>query len=126
LAEARQVTAAQQGGHDLFMSEPTDSPATAEPPLAIGFLASLVFGPLSGLLLAASLTSPLEARSVTEVVKAFCLSAFEVEMAQAGKTPPAGMAHFACDCVADRITTGSSINAARSSCRGETSRRFPL
>ena len=52
-----------------------------------------------------------------EIVRAFCLSAFQNELSQAGKTAPAGMASYACDCVADRISTGSSIEAARSDCR---------
>jgi hypothetical protein len=33
------------------------------------------------------------------IVRAFCLSAFENEMSLAGKTPPEGMANFACDCI---------------------------
>jgi hypothetical protein len=61
-----------------------------------------------------------------EMVRSFCLSAFESEMAQAGKTPPAGMASFACSCVANRITGGSSLDTARGSCREETARRYAL
>jgi hypothetical protein len=61
-----------------------------------------------------------------EMVRSFCLSAFQSEMAQAGKTPPAGMASFACSCVADRITAGSSLDTARGSCREETARRFSI
>jgi phosphoribosylformylglycinamidine (FGAM) synthase-like enzyme len=61
-----------------------------------------------------------------EIVKAFCLSAFESEMIQSGKTPPAGMANFACGCVANRIGNGSSIASARSDCRQATARRYPI
>ena len=64
--------------------------------------------------------------SFAEVVKGFCLSAFQNEMAQAGKQPPAGMANFACACVAERISGGSSLTAARSSCRQATARRYPI
>ncbi len=60
------------------------------------------------------------------IVKAFCLSAFESEMSQSGKTPPAGMADFACGCVADRIGNGSSLDSARSDCRQATARRYPI
>jgi hypothetical protein len=63
---------------------------------------------------------------IGEIVKTFCLSAFENEMTQAGKSAPAGMAHYACDCVADRITSGSSLEMARSSCREATARRYAL
>ncbi len=60
------------------------------------------------------------------IVKAFCLSAFENEMAQSGKIPPAGMANYACGCVAERIGSGSSIDDARSDCRQATARRYPI
>ena len=60
------------------------------------------------------------------IVKAFCLSAFENEMAQSGKTPPAGMANYACGCVAERIGSGSTIETARSDCRQATAQRYPI
>ena len=66
------------------------------------------------------------ASGIGSVVRAFCLSAFETEMAQAGKTPPPGMAHYACGCVARRITEGGTVDQARSSCRAETARRYPI
>jgi hypothetical protein len=66
------------------------------------------------------------ARGVGEIVMAVCLSAFENEMAQAGKNPPAGMANYACSCVVDRISSGSSIDNARHSCRTATARRYPI
>lgn len=61
-----------------------------------------------------------------EIVKAFCLSAFETEMEQAGKVPPAGMADYACGCMAGRLRGGSSIDTTRAACRQETVRRFPI
>lgn len=61
-----------------------------------------------------------------EIVRAFCLSAFETEMEQAGKTPPIGMADYACGCMAVRLRAGSSIDTARAACRQETSRRYPI
>lgn len=63
---------------------------------------------------------------ILEVVRSMCLSAFETELAQSGKTAPDGMANYACSCVADRITSGSSIASARSSCRDATSKRYPI
>ena len=64
--------------------------------------------------------------SLASMVRSFCLTAFEAEMARAGKTPPPGMANFACGCVADKIQRGSSLEAARSSCRDATVRRYPI
>jgi hypothetical protein len=61
-----------------------------------------------------------------DIVKAVCLSAFENEMSQVGKVPPAGMATYACTCVEQRIRTGSGIEAARSHCRQATAQRFPI
>lgn len=61
-----------------------------------------------------------------EIVRAFCLTAFETEMEQAGKVPPAGMADYACGCMTGRLRGGSSIHTARAACRKETARRYPI
>jgi hypothetical protein len=66
------------------------------------------------------------ARGVGEIVMAVCLSAFESEMAQVGKRPPAGMADYACSCVVDQISSGNSLDSARNSCRSATARRYPI
>ncbi len=66
------------------------------------------------------------AGGVGEIVMAVCLSAFESEMAQAGKNPPAGMANYACSCVVDQISSGNSLDTARTSCRTATVRRYPI
>ena len=66
------------------------------------------------------------ARGMGEIVMAVCLSAFETEMAQAGKRPPAGMANYACSCVVGQISNGQGIEEARSSCRSATARRYPI
>jgi len=64
--------------------------------------------------------------SMGAIVRAFCLSAFENEMSQAGKTAPQGMAHFACSCVEERLRSGSSLESARRDCRQATARRYPI
>jgi len=61
-----------------------------------------------------------------DIVKAVCLSAFENEMSQVGKVPPAGMASYACTCVEQHIRSGSGIEEARSQCRQATAQRFPI
>lgn len=89
--------------------------------LALGFLvaaAGTAFGPF-----------PPPARAQQgfgEIVRAFCLSAFESEMEQAGKVAPAGMADYACGCMAGRLRGGSSIDTARAACRQETVKRYPI
>jgi hypothetical protein len=90
-------------------------------------LGALSFGalPLGARPLAAL---PLESRAegVGAIVQAMCLTAFESEMAQAGKVAPEGMAGFACRCVADRIMQGSGVEVARKECRLATMQRFPI
>ena len=60
------------------------------------------------------------------IVRAFCLSAFENEMSQAGKTPPQGMANFACSCVEERLRSGNALESAKRDCRQATARRYPI
>ena len=60
------------------------------------------------------------------IVRAFCLSAFESEMSQAGKTAPQGMANFACSCVEGRLLSGANLESAKRDCRLETARRYPI
>jgi uncharacterized membrane protein YbhN (UPF0104 family) len=81
----------------------------------------------SALSLGAGLILPgAQARGVGEIVMAVCLNAFENEMAQVGKRPPAGMANYACACVVDQISNGNSLDVARTSCRTATARRYPI
>jgi hypothetical protein len=82
----------------------------------------LVLSVVMGSTLAASA----RADGLGDIVKAVCLSAFENEMSQVGKVPPVGMASYACNCVEQRIRTGSGIEAARSQCREATAQRFPI
>lgn len=60
------------------------------------------------------------------IVRAFCLSAFENEMSLAGKTPPEGMANFACDCIEERLRSGTNLDSAKRNCRQATARRYPI
>lgn len=69
---------------------------------------------------------PARADGLGQMVRAVCLSAFENEMNQAGKTPPPGMATFACTCVEQHIRAGGGIEAARNTCRQATAQRFPI
>jgi hypothetical protein len=66
------------------------------------------------------------AGGLNDIVKSFCLSAFESELAQAGKQAPAGMANYACGCVADQLSTGASLSNARQYCREATAQRYPI
>jgi len=105
------------------LSSGTGSPGRASslPRLALVALVATAGSPI-GLL-----TPPARAeQGIGEIVKAFCLSAFETEMEQAGKVPPAGMADYACGCMAERLQGGSSISTARAACRQETVSRYRM
>jgi len=112
-------------------------PAPVEPPTptraetsirsgALARLTTLVLASAAASILAPGPPAAHAAEGFGEIVRAFCLSAFETEMEQAGKTPPAGMADYACGCMAGKLRAGSSINTARAACRQETSRRYPI
>lgn len=88
---------------------------------------------LPGVLLVLSLAVPtvlqrpaLAGGGMGSIVRAFCLSAFENEMSQAGKTAPQGMANFACSCVEERLSGGSTLESAKRDCRQATARRYPI
>ncbi len=84
---------------------------------------------ISALLLATPILLQRPARagsSMGAIVRAFCLSAFENEMSQAGKIPPQGMANFACSCVEDRLRSGNTLDLAKRDCRQATARRYPI
>lgn len=69
---------------------------------------------------------PARASGMGSMVQAYCLAAVEEEMTKVGKVPPQGMAAYACRCVVDRLTEGTSLLSARSYCRESTSRRYAL
>lgn len=79
-----------------------------------------------GLSLEGFLAVPARADGLGNIVKAVCLTAFANEMSSVGKVPPAGMASYACNCVEERIRSGSGIETARSACRQATAERFPI
>lgn len=97
-------------------------PPRFHPLVRLGIVAVMACGMGSGAV------APTAAHStgLGEIVRAMCLSAFENELAQSGKRAPAGMADYACGCVADRIQDGSSVDAARNTCREATARRYPI
>ena len=69
---------------------------------------------------------PARASGMGSIVQAYCLAAVEEEMTKAGKVAPQGMAAYACRCVVDRLTQGTSLGSARSYCKESTARRYAL
>lgn len=66
------------------------------------------------------------ASGLGSIVQAYCLAAVQQEISQTGKVAPEGMAAYACRCVVDRLTEGTSLLSARSFCRESTARRYSL
>ena len=61
-----------------------------------------------------------------ELIRRLCLAAFDSAMSHAGKTPPAGMGNFTCQCFMNRLDSGASIEMAQKVCRSEASQRYPI
>ena len=51
------------------------------------------------------------------LLKSFCLTAFNAAMAQAGETPPPGMGEETCSCFLDEVAGGAGIDTARDTCK---------
>ena len=79
---------------------------------------------LSGLLQAPLRAEP--SANDMALIQKFCLATFNTAFANAGKTPPAGMGDFTCQCLGRRIQAGDSLGTARETCTMEASRRFPV
>lgn len=59
-------------------------------------------------------------------VNSLCLAGFNAAMAAAGKTAPAGMADFTCQCFSERLEQGQSIDQARVQCRDAAAAQFTV
>ncbi len=71
-----------------------------------------------GLLLVGLVASGRESRatSLAEVVKAFCLSAYQADLRQQGKTLSLSLIDRTCDCVGGRVAQGSDVEDANEVC----------
>ena len=69
---------------------------------------------------------PARANGMGDVVRSICMSVFKAEMQDAGKKAPAGKANYTCGCVTEQITSGSTIDGAKATCKQQASLRYPL
>ena len=67
---------------------------------------------IAGLIAATPVTS-----QDNNLLKSFCLTAFNAAMAQAGETPPPGMGEETCSCFLDEVAGGAGIDNARDTCK---------
>ena len=68
-------------------------------------------------LIAGLIAAPPVTSQDDNLLKSFCLTAFQAAMAQAGETPPPGMGEETCSCFLDEIAGGAGIDTARHTCR---------
>ena len=71
-------------------------------------------------------SAPAWAEEEPNIIRGFCLAAFEAAMANAGLTAPDGMGSFTCDCFIEQVSQGAALNEARETCKKEAAQRFPV
>ena len=86
--------------------------------------ASLV--PVSLAIFTSIMPSAAWADSADELITKFCMASFNAAMTSAGKTPPAGMGQFTCQCFLDQVKDGDSIESAQNSCKARAASRYKL
>ena len=86
-------------------------PGPTPPLIPVGCGLALLLGLGLGLSVGAS-----RSISVSEVVKAFCLSAAQAALRQQGKPVPAAQLDRNCGCVGDRVARGSDVEDAHAAC----------
>ena len=59
-------------------------------------------------------------------ITTMCLVGFNAAMANAGKTPPAGMGQFTCQCFLDQLNAGEVISSAQSKCQAKASAHYDI
>jgi len=81
---------------------------------------------LWGLALAAAAAPPAPRAFDAATVNGLCLAGFNTAMTAAGKTAPAGMAEYTCNCFSTRLQQGQSIDQARTACRDAAAQKFTV
>ena len=71
-------------------------------------------------------SAPAWAEKEPNVIRGFCMAAFEAAMVNAGLTAPNGMGSFTCDCFIEQVSQGAALNEARETCRTNAAQRFQL
>lgn len=77
--------------------------------------------------LSAALSGPGQAASDEGgTINRLCLAGFNAAMSHAGKTPPAGMGTYTCNCFLEEVNNGTSIQAAQDICKQKAAARYKL
>lgn len=76
--------------------------------------------------LVVALSPAVQAVGSDNAIHMMCMAAFDSAMHQAGKTPPAGMGDFTCDCFLRQVEQGAGLDVAQGTCKEQAAKKYPL
>jgi hypothetical protein len=59
------------------------------------------------------------------LINHYCTQAMNTDFAKAGKTPPAGMVAYTCNCVIQQVNSRATIDQAKAICQQQATAKFP-
>ena len=59
------------------------------------------------------------------LINHYCTQAMNADFTKAGKTPPAGMVAYTCNCVIQQVSARATIDQAKAICQQEATAKFP-
>jgi len=59
------------------------------------------------------------------LINHYCTQAMNADFAKAGKTPPAGMVAYTCNCVIQQVSARATIDQAKAICQQQATAKFP-
>jgi len=89
-------------------------------------LSTLLLATTAGLGLSAAVPASGWAAGDDGMIQRLCLAGFNAAMSHAGKTPPAGMGTYTCNCFLDEVNSGASIQSAQDSCKQKAAARYKV
>ena len=60
-----------------------------------------------------------------DLINHYCTKAMNADFAKAGKTPPAGMVAYTCNCVIQQVSARATIDQAKAICQQQATAKFP-
>jgi hypothetical protein len=56
----------------------------------------------------------------------YCSKAMKADFSKAGKTPPAGMVDYTCNCVVQQVEARATIDQAKATCQARAQQKFAV
>ena len=60
-----------------------------------------------------------------DLINHYCTKAMNADFAKAGKTPPAGMIPFTCNCMIQQVNARATIAQAKANCKDQVTAKYP-